>query len=129
MHVSHTHHIAVYTAHVDRLRDFYTGVLGFPVRGAFPAHSIVFVDAGSTTIEIVEDTSRGTDALEGGWNHIALEVPDVDAAYAELSARGIPFHIRPSNFPEEAPAMRIAFFRDPDGNALELIQPLGPRYP
>ena len=25
--------------------------------------------------------------------------------------------------------MRIAFFRDPDGNAIELIQPLGDRYP
>jgi hypothetical protein len=27
------------------------------------------------------------------------------------------------------PVVRTAFFRDPDGNELELIQPLGARYP
>ena len=50
---------------------------------------------------------------------------DVDEAYADLSARGVPFHVPPEDFPPEAPTMRIAFFRDPDGNVIELIQPLG----
>jgi catechol 2,3-dioxygenase-like lactoylglutathione lyase family enzyme len=56
-------------------------------------------------------------------------VEDIDASYAELSARGVPFHVPPEDFPDEAPTMRIAFFRDPDGNVLELVQPLDGRYP
>jgi len=129
MRVTHTHHVALTTANFARVRDFYVDVLGFPVRGAFPGHNIIFVDAGSTTIELIEDTGKASAAVEGGWSHLALEVPDVDAAHAELSARGVPFHVQPNDFPPEAPSVRIAFFRDPDGNALELVQPLGARYP
>lgn len=61
--------------------------------------------------------------------NIALEVADIDAAYAALSARGVPFHISPEDFPPDAPAVRIAFCTDPDGNVIELLQPLGRRYP
>jgi glyoxylase I family protein len=129
MRVEHTHHVAILTANFDRIRAFYVDVLGFPVRGAFPGRNIVFVDAGSTAIEIVEDTSRAPASVEGGWGHLALEVEDVDAAHVELAARGVPFHVQPMDFPADAPSVRIAFFRDPDGNALELVQPLGPRYP
>ncbi len=130
MHVTHTHHVALATPHFERIRAFYVDVLGFPLRGAFPGRNIIFVDAGSTTIEIIEDLSRTPgSAAAGGWIHLALEVPDTDAAYAELSARGVPFHVEPVDFPEEAPSVRIAFFKDPDGNELELVQPLGARYP
>ena len=31
--MSHTHHMALFTANFDRLRDFYTTVLGFPIVG------------------------------------------------------------------------------------------------
>ncbi len=131
MRVAHTHHVALYTANLARIRSFYTDVLGFALSGAFPGRNIVFVDAGSTAIEIVENTTRTamTGEESRGWAHLALEVVDVDAAYAELSARGVLFHVSPKDFPEEAPSVRIAFFRDPDGNELELVQPLGTRYP
>ncbi len=130
MHVTHTHHVALATARFERMRAFYVDVLGFPLRGAFPGHNIIFVDAGSTAIEIIEDPSRTPNsAAAGGWIHLALEVSDIDAAYAELSARGVPFHVQPKDFPKEAPSVRIAFFKDPDGNELELVQPLGARYP
>jgi len=117
------------TANFERIRAFYVDVLGFPVLGAFPEHNIVFVEAGSTTIEIVADAGAPPAPDAGGWNHLALEVEDVDAAFAELSAQGIHFHVPPESFPEENPSLRIAFFRDPDGNVLELVQPLGGRYP
>ncbi|HXT35643.1 MAG TPA: VOC family protein [Chloroflexota bacterium] len=131
MRVTHTHHVALLTTNFERLRAFYVDVLGFPVRGAFPGYNIVFVEAGSTTIEIeiLEDVGAPSVPAAGGWNHLALEVEDVDAAFAELSAQGIHFHVPPESFPERNPSLRIAFFRDPDGNLLELIQPLGGRYP
>jgi glyoxylase I family protein len=127
MDISGTHHVAIYTANFEHIRDFYVNTLNMPVRGAFEGYNIVFVDAGTTTIELVEDAGERAD--NGGWRHLALEVPDVDAAYAELEAQGVPFHVTPEDFPPRAPKVRIAFFRDPDGNELELVQPLGSRYP
>lgn len=125
MRITATHHVAIYTAHFERLRDFYVTMLGLPLCGAFEGYNIIFVAAGTTAIEIVE-TSAG-ESREGGWRHLALEVADVDAAYSELAAQGVPFHEPPHGFPPAAPTVRIAFFRDPDGNELELVQPLGSR--
>jgi glyoxylase I family protein len=127
METTHTHHVAIYTSNYARIRAFYVETLGLPVLGAFEGYNIVFIGTGSTAIEIVEDTDARAD--NGGWRHLALEVPDVDGAYRELTAKGIAFHALPENFPPEAPKMRIAFFRDPDGNEIELIEPLATRYP
>jgi glyoxylase I family protein len=127
--ISHTHHIALFTANFDRIRDFYTTVLGFPVVGRIRGHNIVFVDCGSTAIEIVEHAERAAAGGGSGWTHLALEVDDIDVAYAELSAAGVVFHLTPTSFPEERPLLRIAYFRDPDGNELELFQLFGGRYP
>lgn len=129
MKISHTHHVALFTANFDRIRDFYTTVMGFPVVGKIPGHNIVFVDCGSTAIEIVEHAAMPASSGPGGWTHLALEVDDIDTTYKELSAAGVAFHLTPTSFPEENPWFRIAFFRDPDGNELELFQPFGDRYP
>ena len=64
-----------------------------------------------------------------GWVHFAFEVKDIDAEFKELTAKGIKFHIEPRLFPDESPAVKLAFFKDPDGNDLELVEPLKTRYP
>ena len=95
--------------------------------GCFAGYDIIFIAAGNTTIELEEqglEKRRGGPGNGSGWHHLALEVDDVDAAYAELSGQGIPFDGPPQDFPPEAPSLRIAFFADPDGNTLELVQPL-----
>jgi catechol 2,3-dioxygenase-like lactoylglutathione lyase family enzyme len=69
------------------------------------------------------------DSDAGNWQHLAFEVASVDDTYAELTALGIAFHVEPKDVPADAPVARIAFFRDPDGNSLELFQPIGGRYP
>src|SRR4051812_12407924 len=84
-----THHIALATAHFARLREFYTKTIGLPILGGFPEHGILFLDAGTTAIELIEECEEKGDGT-GGWAHIALEVADADAAYAALSARGVP---------------------------------------
>jgi catechol 2,3-dioxygenase-like lactoylglutathione lyase family enzyme len=128
MRIVSAHHIALYTSHFARMRNFYVETLELPIRGGFSAHGILFLGAGATTIELVED-ERSPQSVTGGWNHLAWEVEDLDQAYADLSARGVTFHVPPEDFPPENPSLRIAFFTDPDGNVLELIQPLGDRYP
>lgn len=124
-----THHIALSTAHFARLRTFYTETLGLPVLGGFPEQRILFLDAGTTAIELVEERVVDTPVGARGWAHLALEVADVDAVYAILSARSVPFSMPPEDFPRDIPTMRIAFCTDPDGNVIELLQPLGSRYP
>jgi catechol 2,3-dioxygenase-like lactoylglutathione lyase family enzyme len=135
MRVLGTHHVALTTRHFERLRAFYAETLGLPVVGGFAGHNIVFLVAGNTVIELIEDmgvaTSTDKETKTGGWDHLALEVADVDAAYDELASRGVSFAVPPEDFPPApaTPTMRIAFLRDPDGNLVELVQPLGDRYP
>ncbi|MBA3947453.1 MAG: VOC family protein [Herpetosiphonaceae bacterium] len=128
MKIVGTHHVALVTPNFDRQREFYVERLGLPVVGAFHGRRIVFIDTGSTTIELIEQDKAHAGAA-GGWAHFAFEVADVDATYDELRNQGIAFHVVPKDFPPEAPDVRIAFFKDPDGNEIELVQPLGQRYP
>lgn len=129
MQITGLHHLALLTPDLARLRDFYVEQLGFRPIGGFADDNIHFLAAGNVTIELEEGREAGGPARGRGWHHLALEVEDVDAAYAELAARGVPFQEPPAGFPPEAPLLRIAFLADPDGNLLELVQPLGRRYP
>ena len=134
MRILGTHHLALTTGRFELLLRFYVEQLGLMVVGGFPGQEIVFLRAGSTAIELIGEAGSPVLELDDragrhGWHHLAWEVEDVDAAFAELVARGVPVHSPPEWFPEAAPTMRIAFLRDPDGNLLELIQPLGARYP
>ena len=129
MKIAGTHHIALLTSNFDRLRAFYMDLLGFPLAGAYSDRRIIFIDTGTTAIELIEQPEASA-GRPGGWGHVAFEVENVDATYAELAQAGVPFHVEPKDFPEGGPVARIAFFRDPDGNELQLVQPLGPgRYP
>jgi catechol 2,3-dioxygenase-like lactoylglutathione lyase family enzyme len=121
MHVVGTHHVAIITSNLARLREFYCEVLGLRPAGAFEGQNIAFVDAGTTLIELVEEPGADGDRRRSGWNHLALEVQDVASTYAELSARGIPFDVPPEAFPPEGPKLQIAFLHDPDGNLIELV--------
>ena len=131
MNISGTHHVAIVTRDLVPLRHFYVDVLGLSVVGSIQRSdvNILFIGAGDTAIELVENAS--VDKAQGsgsGWAHIALEVVDLVAAHAELLEQGIVFHIPPRDFPAQQPVMRLAFCKDPDGNDVELVQPLGPRY-
>ena len=55
-----------------------------------------------------------------GYDHIGLQVEDVQAAYEELTNRGYSF-FKP---PTEAAGLMIAFFKGPENITIELVQPL-----
>jgi catechol 2,3-dioxygenase-like lactoylglutathione lyase family enzyme len=75
-------------------------------------------------------------AASGASTQMAFEVEDIDAAVAELRARGVrfePFDIAgfevrddivtvPGNYPSKGRGERGAFFRDSEGNLLGLGQ-------
>ncbi|MFC4785600.1 VOC family protein [Nocardioides sp. MAHUQ-72] len=58
-------------------------------------------------------------ALTRGFGHVALDVPDVDAAYAALVAAGATDRMSPRPSPE--PGVRMAYVADPEGNLVELL--------
>ncbi|MDP9380573.1 MAG: VOC family protein [Chloroflexota bacterium] len=121
-----THHVAIFTRDLPRMEEFYTQTLGMPVTRRWDDVNIVFIDVGSTQIELI-----GRESIEGeqhprpigqgvGINHLALRVGNTEEAFRELVEKGVSVLREPSDFQ----TVRIAFFTDPDGNVLELVQEL-----
>lgn len=117
MAILHSHHIALKATDYARSKAFYTEVLGFPIAGQIPGRDVIFVDIGGTTIELMQGPAGDAARPACGFVHLAFEVDDVDATYADLRAKGVEFFIEPKNVGD----IRLAFFRDPDGNELELF--------
>ncbi|HUU54637.1 MAG TPA: VOC family protein [Armatimonadota bacterium] len=118
-------HIAVVTTDLGRAVTFYTEVLGFEETLRLETtHSgtIVFVSANGTQLELFgggKPKEQGEGEGKVGYPHVALLVDDVDAEYERLRSLGVEFDMPPA---EAEAGIRLAFFRDPDGNAIEIIR-------
>jgi len=121
MAILKAHHIALRTRDYAASKAFYTETLGFKVLGQIPGRTpgqdILFVDIGGTTIELIGVEGAEPTKPTCGFVHLAFEVDDVDATYEALKAKGVAFHVEPRSVGD----IRLAFFRDPDGNELELF--------
>lgn len=106
--------ISVPVTDLARATGFYEGVLGLeriPGRGAWPEFTL-----GNVSLYLVDPTQMGR-PFEGPHSaYIALRVPNVAAARAELEARGVTF----DGDIFDTGVCHMGFFRDPDGNALML---------
>ncbi len=111
-------------------RDFYVNVLGFVVAGSKDVMScdLVLGEERITLTRIPESPNARTSpptSLEPGFQHLALVVSDLAAAVARVRRFGITeISASPQVLPNWNPrARRIGafYFRDPDGNPLELI--------
>lgn len=117
-------HVAVVTSDVARAAEFYTNVLGFrEVQRLETTHSgtLIFVALGTAVLELFGGGQpREPNAPNRvGYRHICLSVDDVDAEVARLKGRGVQFDMEPATVDA---GLRIAFFHDPDGNPIELMQ-------
>ena len=114
-------HTTLPTADVERLRAWYEGVLGFTPFAERPGAVLYRTAVGS-----VFAISRGSALSTGTHTQMAFTVDDIEVAAADLRARGIVFETY------EAPkttagiahigAGRAAWFKDPDGNLLAILQ-------
>lgn len=122
-----THHVAIQTRDLERLEKFYTETLGLSAPLRWDDKGIVFVDIGSTRIEIIQKDALTPDdhppamGQGAGLNHLALHVESTDDAYAELTGKGVKSLSGPADFK----SVRIAFLSDPEGNVIELVQEIG----
>ena len=109
---------------VDAALPFYE-LLGFRVRERWgPAFAIV--ERGGLSLWLsgpgtsaARTLSSGAVPAPGGWNRLAIEVDDLEAAMAPLTAAGVRFR----GDPAVGPGGRHVVADDPSGNPVELFEP------
>ena len=114
-------HIGIMVKDLERSVAFYRDVLGLSLieQISFNKLRLAFFRIGDTEIELIEGGS-GYEAADGVVNHVAFSVDDIDAVVAHLKANGVQMI---DQTPREIwGGCRIAFFRGPDGEKLELFQ-------
>ncbi len=120
-------HLHVRTTDPERTAAFYCENFGASVAARVQAGKAlrVVLDFMGTKL-FVEEVPAGTPAPPPapflGLEHIGLVVDDLDAALAELTARGVQIESGPSS---PRPGVRIAFVAVPDGGRLELLERKG----
>ncbi len=110
------------TQDLDRAIDFYGGTLGLRRSVYVPERSYAEFETGNVTLSIVDGERMGI----GHHVHqiaLALHVDDVDAARSALEERGVQFQ----GDILDTGVCHMAFFADPDGNALMLHHRYAPR--
>ena len=115
------HHVSVIVADTARALAFYRDVLGLHVDPGRPdlGYPGAWLQVGGQQIHLLElsnpDPVAGRPAHGGRDRHCAFLVRDLDALTARLDAARLSYTLSKSG-------RRALFVRDPDGNALELIE-------
>jgi catechol 2,3-dioxygenase-like lactoylglutathione lyase family enzyme len=121
------HHLHLICSNLQQTENFFTSMLGGKLieRKKFGTADGAVIDLDG--IAIFLRTSRENDDILGdssqqryGYDHLGLEVEDLDAVYEELQEKGVTFSILPTNVENG----RMAFIKGPDGITIELFQPL-----
>ena len=117
------HHVGILCENLERSLDFYQRILGLKINEARPDDKLPYRGAwlwvGSEMIHLMElpnpDPLSGRPEHGGRDRHTCIAIKDVAKLKAILDKEGIPYTLSKSGRP-------AIFFRDPDANALELVQ-------
>ena len=121
MKILRIHHASVIVSDTERALRFYRDLLGLRVDPVRPdlGYPGAWLWIGQQQIHLLEllnpDPVEGRPAHGGRDRHLALSLDDLDALAGKLDAAGIAYTRSRSG-------RRALFFRDPDGNALEMIE-------
>jgi len=115
------HHASLIVADTARALRFYCDLLGLHTDSTRPdlGYPGAWLQIGTEQIHLLElpnpDPVEGRPAHGGRDRHLAVLVDDLDALARALDTAGVAFTRSRSG-------RRALFCRDPDGNALELIE-------
>jgi lactoylglutathione lyase len=116
-------HTMIRVSDLEATLDWYGTHLGYEEKDRHEGDGFTIVYTGpegmhedGAMLEVTSNHDQDEVELGDAWGHIAVRVPDVEAAYAELMAGGVEDY-RP---PDENPG--YAFVRDPDGHEVELVE-------
>lgn len=143
------HHTSISTLDLDRLLEFYCGLLGLEVvsDGTWPKGSVemdtivglqdtsarcVFLKAANSFVELFQYESPQPNKdfpavrpCDPAITHLCFDVDDVMFEYDRLRAAGVEF----LSEPQTAFGLKTVYGKDPDGNYVEFLEVLNPKSP
>jgi catechol 2,3-dioxygenase-like lactoylglutathione lyase family enzyme len=119
MQVERVDFVSFLTQDIPRAKRFYTETLGLEIETE--GENDMEFRAGQVTLDIFNPSSIGQSFAPSPAG-LALRVPDVATTRAELEAKGIEF----DGETVDTGVCHMAFFHDPDGNALILHRRYAP---
>jgi catechol 2,3-dioxygenase-like lactoylglutathione lyase family enzyme len=121
MQVERTDFISVPVTDMERATSFYRDTLGLEQvsSGGFPEFQL----GENVSVYLLQLENIGSRFSGPHTAHVALRVPDVAETRRELESRGVEFEGETL----DTGVCHMAFFRDPDGNALMLHRRYAPR--
>jgi predicted enzyme related to lactoylglutathione lyase len=114
--------VALPTHDVQASADFYGSTLGLRRSVYMPERNFAEFETGNLTLTIMDAEKMGLEH-HTMRHEVALHVDDVQAARETLEGRGVEF--RGATF--DTGVCHMAFFSDPEGNALMLHHRYAPR--
>jgi catechol 2,3-dioxygenase-like lactoylglutathione lyase family enzyme len=114
--------VSIPTQDLERSVAFYGETLG--LHKAVQMEMFAEFETGTVTFNVHNPEKMGIGAFNANTNHVALHVEDVAAARALLEDRGVTF----GGDTFDTGVCHMAFFHDPDGNALMLHSRYAPRH-
>ena len=127
MQIAKLHHVAIICSDYERSKRFYTELLGLRMiaetyRAARDSYKLDLALPDGAQIELFSfpnAPARPSYPEARGLRHLAFAVDDVEAAAAELRAKGVA--VEPIRL-DEITGQRFTFFADPDDLPLELYE-------
>lgn len=110
-------YVIVGVTDLEKAIAFYRDVIGFELLHAEPHFHFASFRVGDMQFSLAGGAGGDTHGTGDRNTGIGFQVTDVDAAYAELSAKGVTFTMKPSKQPWGG---YMAMFADPDGNIFYL---------
>ena len=115
--------VAVQTKDFGRAMTFYGETLGLPRSVHVPDRGFAEFETGNLTLSIIDSATMGLEH-QASVGSVALHVDDVAASRARLESAGVSFRGETL----DTGVCHMAFFTDPDGNALMLHHRYAPRH-
>ena len=121
--VSGVDFVSLPTRDLERSVAFYEQTLGLERSAYRPERNHAEFETGTVTLNVLDPERMGIGSFTPNANVIALHVDDVEQARATLTERGVTF----AGDIFDTGVCHMAFFADPDGNALMLHHRYAPR--
>ena len=115
--------VSVPTRDLERAVEFYGATLGLRRSMYKPERNFAEFETGTVTLSVINPERMGIGEFSANRNPVSLHVEDIERARAELEGRGVTF----AGDTFDTGVCHMAFFADPDGNALMLHHRYAPR--
>ena len=121
------HHVHLICKDLEEMISFFKDAIGArfvepqklgPADGA--TLNLQGIDINLRVVREGEEIRENKTLSTYGYDHIGLQVENLQAAYENLTNRGYSFFMPPT----EAAGLMIAFFKGPENITIELVQPL-----